>query len=77
MDEIQAKIHELQQLRKDMDGAEGVDAQELEDVQAGLDSLDLRWDTLTDEIESEDQRYYTLVKVSSCSNTGSIRDDPY
>ena len=66
MDEIQTKIHELEQLKKDMDGAEGVDAQEMEDLQAGLDSLDLRWDTLTDEIESEDQRYCTLFRLFYC-----------
>ena len=58
MDEIQSKILQLQQLRKDMDGADGVDSQEMEDLQAGLDALDSQWTTLTDDIEAEDQRYY-------------------
>jgi hypothetical protein len=56
MDEIQTKIRELHQLRNDMEGAEGVDAQEVEDLQAGLDSLDAQWDTLTHDVEAEDQR---------------------
>ena len=56
MDEIQTKIRELKQLQKGMTGADGVDAQELEEIKAGLDSLDSRWTTLTDDIDSEDQR---------------------
>ena len=56
MDEIQAKIRELKQLEKDMDGAEGVDANELEELQAELNSLDSRWTKLTDDIDSEDKR---------------------
>lgn len=56
MDEIQRKIHELQQLRKDMDGADGVDPQELEDLQADIDSLDTKWTTLTDDINAEETR---------------------
>jgi hypothetical protein len=61
MDEIQTKIRELEQLRKDMDGADGVDPEELEDLQAGSDALDTRWTTVTDDVEAEDQRYNTGV----------------
>ncbi len=63
MDEIQSKILQLQQLRKDMDGADGVDSQEMEDLQAGLDALDSQWTTLTDDIEAEDQRYYIQLRL--------------
>ena len=61
MNEIQEKNRELQQLRKDMDGADGVDAKELQDLQSEQDSLDSQWTTLTDDIAAEDQRYLLVL----------------
>ncbi|CAB4006965.1 dystonin-like isoform X1, partial [Paramuricea clavata] len=64
MDEIQTKIRELEQLRKDMDGADGVDPEELEDLQAGSDALDTRWTIVTDDVEAEGQRITSALDSS-------------
>ncbi|XP_028414728.1 nuclear anchorage protein 1-like isoform X2 [Dendronephthya gigantea] len=69
MAEIQAKINELQGIRKNMDGEDGVDPEELKQLHNGLESLVSRWTIVTHDIETEDERITSHLDSSGKQKT--------
>ena len=62
MQELQPKIKELNETNKTMAKAEGVNRQELSDIQTELGELSQRWSTLIQQNNEENKRY-KLTKV--------------
>ena len=56
MEQLQPKITEMNELMSQMKDAEGVDPEELSQLQSELKDFDSRMDTLNDDISKEEDR---------------------
>ena len=56
MEQLQPKITELNELMAQMKDAEGVDPEELSELQSELKDFDSRTETINDEITKEEKR---------------------
>ena len=64
MEQLQPKITEMNELMSQMKDAEGVDPEELSQLQSELKDFDSRMDTLNDDISKEEDRWAMIC--NSC-----------
>lgn len=56
MAQLQSKISQLREMSEQMEGADGVDANESEELKSELVAFNSRWSNVTEQIKDEEKR---------------------